>query len=212
MDLASVGVRLEDLVHLVQVDVPAGEVGLVRHRHAAGLLLDDLDGAHRAREDQQADEHDQHPRNHASLDERGDRRAGAAGGHAERPDRIDDGPVLIQIEYRIERENVDQFMRAIAKVETIRRRNGASDWLVFRDLGEDGRFVQVTRFEDGVTYARFGPDRALYLVSNAAGTPRGEIRRLREHRRLGILRPRHGVVGPARTCQTCGHARLHLRP
>jgi prolyl oligopeptidase len=44
--------------------------------------------------------------------------------------------------------------------------------------GEDGRFVQVTRFEDGVTYARFGPDRALYLVSQAAGTPRGEIRRL----------------------------------
>ena len=44
--------------------------------------------------------------------------------------------------------------------------------------GEDGRFVQVTRFEDGVTYARFGPDRALYLVSKAAGTPRGEIRRL----------------------------------
>ena len=44
--------------------------------------------------------------------------------------------------------------------------------------GEDGRFVQVTRFEDGVTHARFGPDRALYLVSKAAGTPRGEIRRL----------------------------------
>jgi prolyl oligopeptidase len=44
--------------------------------------------------------------------------------------------------------------------------------------GEDDRFVQVTRFEDGVTHARFGPDRALYLVSEAAGTPRGEIRRL----------------------------------
>jgi MFS family permease len=66
----------------------------------------------------------------------------------------DDGPVLIQIEYRIERENVDQFMRAIAKVEAIRRRNGASDWLVFRDLGEDGRFVERFIIRSWAEYVR----------------------------------------------------------
>jgi MFS family permease len=54
----------------------------------------------------------------------------------------DDGPVLIQIEYRIGAENVDRFLAAIHKAEFIRRRNGASDWRIFRDLGEDGRFVE----------------------------------------------------------------------
>ena len=47
----------------------------------------------------------------------------------------DDGPVLIQIEYRIDAENVERFLEFIHKVERIRRRNGASDWRVFRDLG-----------------------------------------------------------------------------
>ena len=54
----------------------------------------------------------------------------------------DDGPVLIQIEYRISEENVDRFLAAIHKSELIRRRNGASDWRIFRDLGEEGRFVE----------------------------------------------------------------------
>jgi hypothetical protein len=54
----------------------------------------------------------------------------------------DDGPVLIQIEYRIGEENVDRFLAAIHRSELIRRRNGASDWRIFRDLGADGRFVE----------------------------------------------------------------------
>ncbi len=66
----------------------------------------------------------------------------------------DDGPVLIQIEYRIEPGNVDQFMRAIAKVEAIRRRNGASDWLVFRDLGQDGQFVERFIIRSWAEYVR----------------------------------------------------------
>jgi len=43
--------------------------------------------------------------------------------------------------------------------------------------GNDGRFVQVTRFEDGVDFAVFGPDRALYLVSEK-NTPRRQILKL----------------------------------
>ena len=43
--------------------------------------------------------------------------------------------------------------------------------------GDDGRFVQVTRFKDGVNFAAFGPDRALYLVSQR-GKPRREILKL----------------------------------
>jgi MFS family permease len=54
----------------------------------------------------------------------------------------DDGPVLIQIEYRVDPENRNPFLRAIHAVEKIRRRNGATSWRVFRDLAEDGRFVE----------------------------------------------------------------------
>jgi MFS family permease len=54
----------------------------------------------------------------------------------------DDGPVLIQIEYQIQPENRRSFLRAIHVVEAVRRRNGATSWRVFRDLAEDGRFVE----------------------------------------------------------------------
>jgi MFS family permease len=56
--------------------------------------------------------------------------------------RPDDGPVLIQLEYRIDREHRDEFLRAAYAVEPVRRRNGVSDWRIFRDLGEDGRFIE----------------------------------------------------------------------
>ena len=54
----------------------------------------------------------------------------------------DDGPVLIQLEYRIDPERRPAFLRAIQAVEHIRRRNGAASWRVFRDLEEEGRFVE----------------------------------------------------------------------
>ncbi|MEP7084800.1 MAG: MFS transporter, partial [Betaproteobacteria bacterium] len=54
----------------------------------------------------------------------------------------DDGPVLIQIEYLIERERRADFMRAVEKAEPTRLRNGATSWRVFRDLAEEGRFVE----------------------------------------------------------------------
>ena len=54
----------------------------------------------------------------------------------------DDGPVLIQIDYRIEPANRDAFLKSIYDVEPIRRRNGAGSWRIFRDLEEDGRFVE----------------------------------------------------------------------
>ncbi len=66
----------------------------------------------------------------------------------------DDGPVLIQIEYRIVAENVDRFLAAIHKAEFIRRRNGASEWLIFRDLGEEGRFVERFMIRSWGEYVR----------------------------------------------------------
>jgi hypothetical protein len=54
----------------------------------------------------------------------------------------DDGPVLIQVEYRIEPPNRSGFLRAIAAVGPTRRRSGATSWRVFRDLGDEERFVE----------------------------------------------------------------------
>jgi len=42
---------------------------------------------------------------------------------------------------------------------------------------EGGGWTQVTRFKDGVDFAAFGPDRALYLVSER-GAPRRQVLRL----------------------------------
>ncbi|HET7032617.1 MAG TPA: MFS transporter, partial [Casimicrobiaceae bacterium] len=54
----------------------------------------------------------------------------------------DDGPVQIQVEYRIDAPNQDEFLRLIRSNEKIRRRNGAIAWRVYRDLAEDARFVE----------------------------------------------------------------------
>jgi MFS family permease len=54
----------------------------------------------------------------------------------------DDGPVLIQIEYQVDPETRKAFLQTIPRMEAVRRRNGASSWRVFRDLGEEGRFVE----------------------------------------------------------------------
>jgi MFS family permease len=54
----------------------------------------------------------------------------------------DDGPVLIQLEYRVDQEHREAFLRAIHGVEPTRRRNGAASWRVYRDLSEEGRFVE----------------------------------------------------------------------
>jgi MFS family permease len=54
----------------------------------------------------------------------------------------DDGPVLIQIEYQIEADKRREFLRGLRAVERTRRRNGAASWRVYRDIGQDGRFVE----------------------------------------------------------------------
>jgi MFS family permease len=54
----------------------------------------------------------------------------------------DDGPVLIQVEYRVAPENHKAFLAAIHSLEPTRRRNGASAWRLFRDLEDPERFLE----------------------------------------------------------------------
>jgi MFS family permease len=66
----------------------------------------------------------------------------------------DDGPVLIQIEYRIEPSERNAFVRAIRRVGPTRRRNGATSWRVYRDLGEEDRYVERYVIESWAEYVR----------------------------------------------------------
>jgi predicted MFS family arabinose efflux permease len=66
----------------------------------------------------------------------------------------DDGPVLIQVEYQIDPENREAFLRTMQTIEPTRRRNGASNWRVFRDLGADGRFVERFIITSWAEYVR----------------------------------------------------------
>ena len=68
--------------------------------------------------------------------------------------RPDDGPVLIQLEYRIDPEHREAFVRIIHSIEPTRRRNGAIVWRLFRDLGEDGRFVERFVIQSWAEYVR----------------------------------------------------------
>jgi quinol monooxygenase YgiN len=68
--------------------------------------------------------------------------------------RPDDGPVLIQLEYRIDTQHHEAFVQIIHSMEPTRRRNGAIDWRLFRDLGEDGRFVERFVIQSWAEYVR----------------------------------------------------------
>ena len=62
--------------------------------------------------------------------------------------------MLIQVEYRIDEPNQDEFLHLIRNNETVRRRNGAIDWRVFRDLAEDARFVERFVIASWAEYVR----------------------------------------------------------
>ena len=65
-----------------------------------------------------------------------------------------DGPVLVQVEYRIEEEHQPTFLQAIQAVEETRRRNGATSWRVFRDVSEDERYVERYIITSWAEYVR----------------------------------------------------------
>jgi len=66
----------------------------------------------------------------------------------------DDGPVLIQIEYRIEASDRDAFVRAMRLIGPTRRQNGATSWRVYRDLGEEARYVERYVIASWAEYVR----------------------------------------------------------
>ena len=66
----------------------------------------------------------------------------------------EDGPVLIQIEYRVAPEHHRAFLHAIRAIEVVRRRNGAASWRVFRDVEDEERFVERFVITSWAEYTR----------------------------------------------------------
>ena len=55
----------------------------------------------------------------------------------------DDGPVLILIEYRLNGEDVDDFLATMAELRIVRRRLGGTRWGVFQDVTTHGKFIET---------------------------------------------------------------------
>jgi MFS family permease len=47
---------------------------------------------------------------------------------------LEQGPILVTIEYVVDPQNAKQFLRAMYRYERVRRRDGASRWEIFRDV------------------------------------------------------------------------------
>ena len=52
-------------------------------------------------------------------------------------------PVLVMVEYDIAVADAAAFVGAAAALERIRRRDGAIDWMLYRDSERDTRFVET---------------------------------------------------------------------
>jgi MFS family permease len=55
---------------------------------------------------------------------------------------LDDGPVLVAVEYRVAPANARAFLVAIERYGRVRRRDGASRWGIYRDVEEPDRYIE----------------------------------------------------------------------
>lgn len=55
----------------------------------------------------------------------------------------EDGPVLVTVEYHVDPEQAATFVEAVHRMGRLRRRDGASQWGIFRDLAQPDRYVET---------------------------------------------------------------------
>ena len=53
------------------------------------------------------------------------------------------GPVLVTLEYEVEPQDAQEFLKAVRRYGRIRRRDGASQWSIFHDLEKPDRFIET---------------------------------------------------------------------
>ena len=55
---------------------------------------------------------------------------------------VESGPVLVTVEYVVNREHASDFLRTMHRFERIRRRDGASRWGIYRDTEQPDVYVE----------------------------------------------------------------------
>src|SRR5262249_9339991 len=56
---------------------------------------------------------------------------------------LEDGPVLISVEYTVDAARAAEFVDAMHDYERVRRRDGASRWGIYRDMEDGERYVET---------------------------------------------------------------------
>jgi MFS family permease len=66
----------------------------------------------------------------------------------------DAGPVLVTVEYRVEPEHRDAFLKAMQRLSRERARDGAYAWGIFEDLADRGRFLETFLLDSWLEHLR----------------------------------------------------------
>lgn len=74
--------------------------------------------------------------------------------HVAAPPAPDAGPVHVQVEYRIDPQQVEAFSAAIHELGDVRRRDGAIAWSLYQDPADPERYVEVFVVESWVEHLR----------------------------------------------------------
>src|SRR5262249_29425135 len=56
---------------------------------------------------------------------------------------LESGPIMVQVEYRVDPARVGAFRTALAELGRNRRRDGAIEWWLFQDTADVSRFVET---------------------------------------------------------------------
>lgn len=67
---------------------------------------------------------------------------------------MDQGPAMIQLEYRVDTANAERFLGLMQAYRQMRRRDGAFYWELFRDMGDPSRFVECFMVESWLEHLR----------------------------------------------------------
>ena len=68
--------------------------------------------------------------------------------------RLQEGPVMVQIEYCVDPQQAEDFLRAMHEVRRMRERDGAFGWFVARDPASEERHIEAFMAESWLDYLR----------------------------------------------------------
>jgi MFS family permease len=67
---------------------------------------------------------------------------------------LHEGPILIVAEYTIDPDHIEEFLKSVWALRTIRRRDGAFRWNLFKQTGDPHRFIESFLVESWAEYMR----------------------------------------------------------